>query len=282
MTPQEIRDILDKSGYLFEQQIASVIENLGFDTVTNKAFLDEQENKSREMDIVAHKTSFKIEGSDTETVTGLIYLNCECKNSSTPYVFITRKKGALDDYYIPDGIVLAYSSYHIRKGDKSESSGSAFYYLGLDKLHYATRTQDKAVQVCKIIRNQSKYEAQHSGIIESFIYPLIKSMRVWKKNSPDGDFESKYCKFFYNIVVVNSKLYTIDSEIANSLPVEAKFVPFIREVHTQEMKGKFLITFVDQEHLEEFIKTEVNEFSKRVCTLYNESPELIRGSTIFL
>jgi hypothetical protein len=279
MTPQDIRSILDKSGYLFEQQVASTIEKEGYETVTNKAYLDEEENKSREIDILAMKEAFRIEG--TEGVIGLVYLNCECKNSSNPFVFITRKKNERDKVYKPNDVCLVHDMYTVRTREMEKASYWAFHYMALNKIHYATKSPDKAVQICKIVRNQSKLEAQHSGIIEGFIYPLIKSMRIWKKNSPVNNYSTRYFKLFANLAIVNSKLYTIDSEITDALPIEVPFVPFVREIQTQDIKGTFLITFVNYEHLETFLKNELTGFCNSVYDKYKSHPELLHGSIIF-
>ncbi len=279
MTPQEIKDILDKSGYLFEQKVASVIGRLDYHTMTNRAFFDTEENKSREIDVVAHKSVFEIDNKFR--VTGISYLNCECKNSTTPYVFITRKKGLLDKYYKPDGIFLANQEYFSRGDNNTKKAMDGFYYLGLDKQHYATNSDNHAVQICRIIQNGSKKEAQHSGVIEGFIYPLIKSIKIWEAQTPTNTDERKYCKFFFNLAVVSSKIYTIDSEVENSLPVEQRFVPFVREIQTKDLKGQFLITFVTFEHLKDFIEKEIQGFCESVYEAYRERPELLLAPSLF-
>lgn len=131
------------------------------------------------------------------------------------------------------------------------------------------------MQLCKILHNNKKLEAQHTGIIESFVYPLIKSKKVWEGQTPKSSDEYKYCKFFFNIAVVNSDLYTINSEEENALPVKAKYVPFIREVRTKDIQGHFLITFVTLEYLKEFIENEIEGFCKKVYERYTERPELL-------
>lgn len=268
-TPEQIKDILKSSGYLFEQRVASVIEKLGYATYTNKAYLDDDEGKSREIDVVAMKTIVRKEPNNFVSC----YLNCECKNSTTPFVFITRNKGSIDKYYIPDGLFFFPKEYREKLGDGRVLITAPFKKLDLYREHFATREMFKAVQITKIIRNQKKIEAQHSGVIESLIYPLIKSQKAWVKEYVGERTNS--AKFFFNLVIVNSSLYTIDSELEESMPKKVKYVPFVRDVHTNTMRGNHLITFVNFDFLEEFIDSEIERFCEKVCEIYQADKNLL-------
>lgn len=275
MTPEEIKEALDKSGYLFEQKVATVIEEFGFHANTNKAFLDPEENKSREIDVVAHKEVFKIKNNINPPAYGICYINCECKNSKTPLVFITRKKGDIDKNYTPNGIHLVYNYYFKSIASSRITPLDAFHYLQLHEHHYATKSDTQAVQICKIIQNGKKVEAQHGGIIEGFIYPLIKSQKIWEAQTPRTNDEKIYCRLFFNLVVVSSQLFTIDSNDDNAMPVETDYVPFIREIQNKDLKGKFLITFVTFSGLKKFLSTEVEDFCKKVEAIYIQKPQLL-------
>src|SRR5258708_26236343 len=100
-TIEEINNAVQKTGFLFEQNIASAIENANFDVITNYAYLDTDEGKSREVDIVAHKQMFEIKDRN---IRGVCYLICECKDSDNPMVFFVRKKTWGDKYYRPQEI----------------------------------------------------------------------------------------------------------------------------------------------------------------------------------
>lgn len=52
----EILAALKKSGYLMEQEVATQLETLGFHVNTNWAFEDNDEKKSREIDVRAIMT----------------------------------------------------------------------------------------------------------------------------------------------------------------------------------------------------------------------------------
>ncbi|OYU55699.1 MAG: hypothetical protein CFE25_00125 [Chitinophagaceae bacterium BSSC1] len=279
MTPEEIKEILNQSGYLFEQQVASIIEGLGFHVTTNKAYLDEEEDKSREIDVYGYKVFFEIPG-DVSSI-GIVYINCECKKSSTPYVFINRKKGIQDQHYVPDGINLIYNKYYKRIGDNSLTEIEAFTYLNLQQKHFYTREPYKAVQICKIIQNGKKIEAQHSGVIEGFIYPLTKSMKVWKNQAHSNNTKQRFCKLFLNIAVVDSQLYTINVDDENPMPIESNYVPFIRGIQSKNIKGTYLFTFVKFDYLKNFIKNEIEGFCSEVSQKYINDPSLINDQYLY-
>jgi hypothetical protein len=273
ITPEDIKQALEKSGYLFEQKVASLIEKLGYLTSTNKAYLDTEENKSREMDVLGTKKIFEFAAK--KRIPGFCFLNCECKNSTTPFVFLSRPKGDLDKKWKPDGIYLLHDAYFQEAGRFNIARTlNAFFHLQLHTEHFATRESEKFVQVCKLIHNNKKLEAQHAGVIEGLIYPLIKSVQTWARQTEPKSYNPT-CRFFFNLAVVNSKLYTMNSELPDALPVEVNFVPFIREIQTKEIKGSFLFTFITFDHLETFIQNEIEPFCNIVYRRYSESPELL-------
>lgn len=104
-THQEILDAVKRSGYLMEQDIASVLENDGYTVATNSAFSDTDNEISREVDILARK---KVYESESNKIKVFVELICECKNNQNPFVFISRKKNSADfkrdpqEYYFPN------------------------------------------------------------------------------------------------------------------------------------------------------------------------------------
>ena len=277
LLPDQIKEILKDSGYLFEQKAASIVEKLEFDVQTNRAYQDSDEGKSREIDIVAHKTAFKIEKFNTH---GVCYLFCECKNSNTPFVFFTRKKGLLDKYFTPREFHFVHERYFKEEDTFKSTALGAFSVLGLMDHHYYTKSNIKAVQLCKIVRNNSRYEAQHSGVVEGILYPLVKSYLSLFPNTPNSTDLIKYCKLCFNIVIVNSDLYTIDTEDEDALPKKVNFVPFLREIRSNNIDGSFLITFVTFNYLEQFIKEEILGFCNIVGEKYASDDKFLLSPSL--
>ncbi len=273
LTIEQISTAIKSTGFIFEQKAATIIEREGFLVTTNSAYLDEDENKSREIDIVAHREVFALLDYN---IRGICYLTCECKDSKNPLVFFTRKKNWGDSYFRPTEIQLLHDIYHKTKDGKTENL-DGFYYMQLEQSHFYTKSSIKAVQFCKITRNNSKVEAQTSGLVDSLIYPVIKAYRYNSANAPKSNENIKYCKLFLNLIIVSANLYTVDSENSDAQPIKADFVPFIRDVRTQGVNGVFLTTFVAIEYLEQFIKEQVLDFCNIVFTKYMSNRNYIKG-----
>lgn len=268
ITPEGIKDILEKSGYLFEQKAASIIEKFGFHVQTNKAYKDSDSGVSREIDIVAHKKVFEFEKFQAK---GICYLFCECKNSSTPFVFLTRKKAALDKYYAPGEFQFFNEGFQF---DKGEIIG-VFEHLNLSENQYYTKSESKAVQFCKIIRNGKKAEAQHSGVVEQILFPLIKAFLDLYPNTSKSNELGRFCKLTFNIVIVNSDIYKMNTEDEMAQPEKVNYIPFLHEIKSGNTEGIFLVTFVNFNYLEQFIKKEVLEFCELIKERYNMNHDLL-------
>src|SRR5690606_15550170 len=85
----QILGALEQSGYLFEQQVADRLEELGFHVDTAWAFRDPEQEKSRELDVRAIQRVFHDE-HDRHSL--FIELLVECKAYESPLVFLQRPK----------------------------------------------------------------------------------------------------------------------------------------------------------------------------------------------
>jgi len=74
-----------KTGFPFEYWAAEVLQSMGWQVVTNRYYLDTDENKPRELDIIAYKVS-NLAGVSIYTV---VLVSCK-KSDSANWVFLTR------------------------------------------------------------------------------------------------------------------------------------------------------------------------------------------------
>ena len=166
---QEILNAVKKSGYLMEQEVASVLENDGFIVATNSAFPDTDKEISREVDILARKMVYE---NDTYNIKVFIELICECKNNQNPFVFISRKKNKVDFRRDPKEFYFPIKEYAIAVPDKPNTVTlvPVFSYWGLQDSHYYYRTDSKAVQFCRILRKGKEWEAGHADVYNSIFF----------------------------------------------------------------------------------------------------------------
>lgn len=262
MTPsnEEILNAVKASGYLFEQEVASIIERSDFVVKTNVAFKDQDEEKSREIDVSGFK---RVVYDEVRKITVSVRILVECKNNTHPFVFISRKKNNADAYYTPPNFRFPTTEYnHPYEGKKDTYTiVPAFRHFKLDEIFPFHQSELKAVQFCKIVRKGKDWFAQHDGIYDSLFIPLIKSMEHFKKSDQSSG-EWKQYFIYFPIVVVNADLFTIDSHTEPVVNVKASHVSFVRDIHSNSLRGSYLVDFVSKDDLSSFIENHISAFAE--------------------
>jgi len=242
VTKEQILKAVTDSGFLMEQEVATTFENLSFHVSTNVAFEDSEEGKSRETDVYAFKRIYVNES--TKIIIDVMFL-CECKNNTNPFVFISRNKNATEKNFIPNGVVLAKDEFEIPLKDKPNviSIQKAFQVLQLNDYHHYFKTEQKAVQFCKIIRQGKDFKAQHDGIYDGIFLPLAKAFEAKRKDVQNNKYSHNIISLLYPAVILNSEIYNIDSK--SPKPEEKQYISFRREIKSKQLKGQFLIEFIN-------------------------------------
>lgn len=240
MSEQFSEDIIisaiNKSGYLFENKIANIFEDLGFHIYPNHPFKDPESEKSRELDLMAYRR-VHIEGDFYISIRFMV----ECKNNTNPLVFFRRPKNSIDTltkrdiYIIGDGC---------QKELKEFSKKYSFE---------TTTTEDETIykhtQFCKIIRTGSKIEAQHTGILEGILYPLIKARKTVERK-----FKNSGIELVIPLVVTNGSIYVMDTSSQVELLKQSKYITFNRKFLASSIEGDHHIDFVAADYLIEYVQ----------------------------
>lgn len=254
-SPEKILNAIKNSGYLFEQEVGSIFEKGGFNIKTNVAFNDEDEDKSREIDVMAFRRSYY---NEEKKISVAIRVLCECKNNMHPFIFICRNKSTGDGSYEPPNFQFPFDEYKTQVDGKPNSYRitSGFNYFGLNRHFPFHQTDYKAVQFCKMVRKGSEWTAQHEGIYDSILLPLIKCLEYYKKY--DGEYKNsggwKHYSIYFPLVVLNAELYAIKSHISSTNIEETPYISYLRDIHSKKMKGTYLIDFVNVNGLPEYFE----------------------------
>lgn len=252
---EEIIAALRQSGYLMEQEVATQLEALDFHVDTNRAFRDLDEDKSREIDVRAIK---RFAHNEKHNISLFIEILAECKNNSTPFVFIGRPKNAIDDRRSPIEYEFPVRKYHAKQyvGNSVRiHKVDAFSHLGFPSVHYDWILQTKAVQFCRLDRKGSDWHVNHSGLYDSLFYPIAKAV-TFRKNEVFGsvsDANRRQFWFFVPMVVVSGDLLYVDSSKIDPAPEERDHITFRRELKSQNINGVFSVDFVRQDYIEKFV-----------------------------
>jgi hypothetical protein len=257
----EIMAAIKNSGYLMEQEVATLLEQRGLHVRTSVAFEDPDEAKSREIDVTAIK---RVANDERAKLAAFIELIVECKNNSNPMVFIARPKNESDRHASPQEFVFPFR-YEMKKdlggGRGLSREVPAFRHLGFDKVYVEHQNPWKAVQFCRIDRKGSGgWHANHGGLYDAIFYPMAKAIVARMKDVPQGTRpdEWRYFWLFFPLVVTSGDLFLINSAAETPALSPVDHVTFRRELKSGKLSGSFMLTFVRQQSLDTFVESVVD------------------------
>lgn len=266
-TDEEILAALGASGFLMEQDVATKIEDAGFNVHTSRAFQDVDEGKSREIDVWAVRRFIFDEEKKFYAFSELIV---ECKNSNNPYIFITRRKGEADKHFDAPEIRFPIKRYEARKdiggGRANLQFTNPFSDYGFKDIHPFFLKEQKAVQFCRVDRSGKSWSANHSGLYDAMFMPILKELKSRQAETAPKSIreEWRHAWFFYPIIVVRGRLLEIDGMSSKPTPTEVPFVPYVRHIKSKHIEGRYLVYFVNENYLSDFINQFVLPIEKKM------------------
>ncbi|MGH0244415.1 hypothetical protein [Sinorhizobium meliloti] len=275
-TASDILEALAHSGYLMEQRVASTLERSGFNVRTNRAYEDIDEGKSREIDVSAMR-SYHVDTENKITLT--IELVIECKNFKQPVVFITRKKNEFDRKEARKEHVFPFAHYYLPVPGQGNTvyPKDPFFFFGLDQNDPLFLSDQKAVQFCRIDGHRKKWEANHSGMHESILLPVIKATA--SRRNEIANYKAKdwtHVWLGYSVVVLSHDLFSVDSHNPDKVAAE-KWVTLVRETKSTTLTGKFAINFVSEKDIAEFVERNIYPVAEHMKTVIIQDPEKVKS-----
>lgn len=261
---KDVEKFLKQTGFIFEMQIAEILKKQGYAVKANQMFLDLEESKKREIDIVAEKVVNKIK----------LVLIIECKQSlRDSWIFINSEKLPGRYYYaikhFPQIFSLPKSKVFNDTHMMDKSIPVAKNYIVIDK---HKNKKSEALQIDECIKKLPKALigiAAGYGKTEKTIYiPIVifsdqfftatyeDELKVQEESLVQYqiDFESKFYKkkgvnrLLGQVGSVNESLYSLDDININLFTLN-KILDC-----AQDMKIYFLIDFVNKKGLEDYLK----------------------------
>lgn len=270
-TKEEILKAINDSGYLFEQEIASILESNDFYVYPNDAFIDIDEEKSREIDVMAYKRFYH---NERKKISISVRILCECKNNTNPFVFVCRNKNSADNSYSPPNFLFPLNEYTkpIKQEPGSYNIITGFQYYNLETVFPYSIIDTKATQFCKIIRKGKDWSAFHDGIYESLLIPMIKCLEFNKKSDSDINKYNdwKNFKVYYPIIVLNSDLFSINTHIDAGIINKIDSISFTREINSKHYKDRYLVDFVTKDGLQNYIEKNIFSFMDKFVEIITE------------
>jgi len=268
---EDILKALHDSGYLMEQDVATQFERFGYHVVTNKAFEDNEEGKSREIDVSAVK---RVLFDEEQKIAVYVEFIIECKNTNNPFVFIKRPKNASDLHHNVKEIIFPKKQYY-EVIENTSYYRDGFNFFGFNEHHYYSKQRLKAVQFSRIDRKGSGWQANHSGVYDALLMPLAKAFAARRDQIPrhenSGDWT--YVWMLIPTVVIRGEIYEVDASEQPPTIARTDHVTFLREFKGKQAEGKFLFEFVSESGLDEFVNRKVESSAAAFCRIVESDPK---------
>ncbi len=86
--------------------------------------------------------------------------------------------------------------------------------------------------------------------------------------------------FMFPMVVTTGKLMLIDSTASSPVPQEVNHVTFQRELKSSNVKGLFSLSFISQQHLENFISENIDPVLALASDLVVNRSEFVKDTQL--
>jgi len=260
ISKEKILQCIKKSGYPFEQIVASCLEEVKWYPTLNYAFTDFETTVSREIDVLAEKHIW-IESLSKQQNQPLVRLNAEllieCKQTKSPLVFFCRPKQISDFFCTPNNEIVQYSGIKSEvvvkpRNERDTYSFTASQFLRFGKLSHYSKSKEKATQFCKIYWKGKDLRADHAEVYQSFIVPLIKAVayqKMLRRPKPTWRYFDMY--LHYPIMIVKGDIFKVDSECKSIEGVN--HVELVRNYYSAKIGGTYHIDVVSESYFRKFV-----------------------------
>jgi hypothetical protein len=208
ISTKQMREAIQRSGYLLEQRVEAILTKKGYYTQTNPVFPDPDTGKSREFDIDAisleqiYKKGFNFV---------FPILLCECVNNPQPIAFFTREP--LVPFLHHEQVKA--SGIPVKFWQKDEYV-SLSEFTGMEKFHHYCKGV-VATQYCtfQLKKDKSSWMAFHNeeqhdlfnSLIKALDYKIAEYFDSWYLPNK-VDEEGINIQIYYPLVILQGSLYS--------------------------------------------------------------------------
>ncbi|MGB7291043.1 MAG: hypothetical protein WBD99_02580 [Thermodesulfobacteriota bacterium] len=292
ITKAEIKDAVERSGYLLEQRVEPLFEEEGFYVETNVVYPDPATKKTREIDIEAIK-GYKI-SRDYDFLFPVVI--CECKNNLQPVVFFEKDSVVSFLHYqevksvgLPNKILTQTYSRHPFKQQFGKKFIELSEFLNFEKYrHYCKGSV--STQYCSISRKSkdggwmaSHPDDQHEtfmGLInalESRVEEYYKGYTLPKSNEKD----QINIQIFYPLIIFQGTIYWGTIKRKNSQLKNANHIQFRKGNYVNGENKTYQIDVITEKFLPEYLHL-IDKEMKRAVKILKRKKGIVRQTLDFL
>lgn len=272
-----IKEVLLYSGLLLESDVIKLFKTNGWSCISNRFYIDDQSNKSREIDLIAYKSKELVFFDKPYRITKAIIVSCKHTDSSE-WVFCCEK--ATNELNVIQDNPLFYSDSKIfrKMYHNNKSRAKRKEWLGRNKLLYNAKPLI-VNNFLEVKNNDGKWrrtKGSKDTNIHSAIDSLIKavSFEIYRL---DKQRKSPFRKMIYDFSlfsIFDGKMNIFDIE-TNDLDITYSNSFVYNNVHIIDNKQKaFSINFLTEKVLLDKMENVNNMFD----LLVNNSKKFIEDS----
>ncbi len=254
--PNEVSQLIENSGNNFHAKVARWLADNDWHVVVSPYYMDQTQNKAREIDLVAEKLwpitdSF---GNRTEDIAVRLFIECKFVPSPSVFWFADKDKESAEELICSKGYYRADNLYTNKHHYLAQSAKVA-------KL-FATSTS-------KTTENEPFYKALNQALNamvsmrgQPISVPAIKNSQ--RNPRIVIEFPVVVCSSFKQIYSVDFYAESQPELIKDNFQLEVRYAYIDR--HNDQQDDYFLLDFVEFGQLEKFVKT-INEDAKAAVVL---------------
>ncbi|MGA8848450.1 MAG: hypothetical protein WB564_01290 [Dehalococcoidia bacterium] len=268
---KQIREAIQRSGYLIEQRVEPIIrQSFGY-VQTNPIYKDPDTDKSCELDISGLSASILDENKPSCIFPMLL---CECENNSQPIVFFTTE--SFIPYLLRDDLKVSGIPVKFWDSDKNRYTNFADF-IGMEEFHHYCETKI-ATQYCTFQKKKEKEkptwialhsEEQHdtfNKLIKGIDYEIAKHFGSYRL--PD-EVSKEYVnvQIYYPLIILQGDLYSACLSNNRLILKKEKHLKFSKQffpLHKNEPET-YQIDVIVESYLPKYLKmieAEVDKISK--------------------
>lgn len=270
----KIKNVLTKTGHIFEYQVCDSFEKKGWLVIPNKFFLDKDENKGREIDLVAYKIDEVNDGTAVATVVVV-----EAKQSyKNGWVFFTKGEypGSVN---IENNPLFYYNE--IDEFENAINKKKVFDDLKRNDLKMIFDFPRKAYCYSEVVSERGKsgnfgFRAVNPTDIHGAIFPVIKAISselAFYQKRKIAKKEKRFYWVFPLVVYNGSMMEAIVSNGSNLSVVEQDEFQFVIRYRSSQYDDFYSVNIIKRDLLDKYIDCYANAH-KRMVELANKEIEI--------
>jgi hypothetical protein len=280
---EQIKDVLEKSGYLLEQRICPIIEKYDYLATPNRQFQDPETNKPKEIDVEATKLNFLDDKNFRDTFETTLLISC--KNNTTPVIFFSQNLlllpllGHVTIEGYPDGIL----------DDKTKIVEPIDMHIGLEQLHHTYNVEWIASQFCQLKpiviakgspKEKIEWSATHENLYDA-IDTLSKAAVYYSKKIKEDIIlteKNKDCislGVIYSILLFSGVIYKCKILKRKYSLIKTDHLTLYKSYRIGQMQRTFHIDVIHESYLPKLLKI-INEEDNTTTNLLKQNKNLLK------